>query len=37
MQNKTLTTNGLTMPQTINVLLSLGMIFVSVYLTSHFL
>jgi protein-disulfide isomerase/uncharacterized membrane protein len=36
MQNKTLTTNGLTMPQTINVLLSLGMIFVSVYLTSHF-
>lgn len=33
---KTLTTNGLTTPQIINILISLGMIFVSTYLTSHF-
>lgn len=36
MNKKTLTTNGLTLPQTINIALSLGMIFVSIYLTSHF-
>lgn len=35
-EQKTLTTNGLTMPQTINIIISLGMIAVSTYLTSHF-
>lgn len=35
-EQKTLTTNGLTLPHTLNILFSIGMIFVGTYLTSHF-